>query len=144
MIPVGGPRDLFNVEGLRPRQAPVVVLARLGERGVGAPPTFAADAAVEAVAEAGRRAGRVGDFGSGLLDDETDFLAAGALLVEGVGRDLRALGWTVFVGNVLSFFAGTLEGSSWIGLLAPPCGIGCLGDDVFASGCLGEETFDSC
>lgn len=120
------------------------MLTRLGERGGGAPPTFAADAAVEAVADAGRRTGRVGDLGCGLPDKETDFLVAGTVPVGGGGRDLLAFGIAAFVDDVIGFFAGTLEESAGPGLLIPPSGIGCLGDDVFTSGCLGEETFDSC
>lgn len=54
-------RLLLEPDGL------LAVLARLGEREGAAPPSLAAEAAVGAVAEAGRRTGRVGDLGRGLL-----------------------------------------------------------------------------
>lgn len=83
--PEGGPRDpatvrfLFNVDGLRPRL--LLILARLGDLSGGPPATLAAEAAVGAVAEAGRRTGRVGDRGLDFDSGETDvaFLLAFAL-----------------------------------------------------------------
>ena len=45
----------------------LAILARLGDREGGPPPSLAADAAVGAVADEGRRTGRVGDFGRGLV-----------------------------------------------------------------------------
>lgn len=59
---VGGLVSFFRVDGLRPR---LVVLAAGA-----APPSLAAEEAVGAVAEAGRRTGLVGDFGRILLSGE--------------------------------------------------------------------------
>lgn len=58
----GGGRSLFCIEVLLPP-----MLARLGDRDDGMLSSLADDAAVGAVAEAGRRTGRVGERGRGLV-----------------------------------------------------------------------------
>ena len=63
-------RSLFKVEGLRPRL--LLILARLGDRAGGPPESLAAEAAVGAVAEEGRRTGLVGDRGLGFDVIEVD------------------------------------------------------------------------
>ena len=71
-------RSFLNVEGLRPRLvlAVLAMLARLGDldRELGWLSSFAADDAVDAVAEVGRRAGRVGDFGRSFVIGEIEFV----------------------------------------------------------------------
>lgn len=74
--------SLFKVDGLRLR---LVVLAAGA-----APPSFAAEEAVGAVAEAGRRTGLVGDFGRILLSGE-DFGAFFDTLFE----ETDGAGWRV-------------------------------------------------
>lgn len=137
--PDGTPREpaivrfLISVDGLRPRL--LLILARLGDLEGGPPAILAAEAAVGAVAEAGRRTGRVGDRGLGLVGGEMGvvFLLAFAL-TEGDGcpgfgtaavDDLVAEDdWRVF--SLMDSFDGSLGG-----LLEDT---GCLGD---RAGCLG-------
>lgn len=118
------------MDGFRPR---LLVLARLGERAGAAPPSFAAEEAVEAVAEAGRRTGLVGDFGRTLLSGEVFTAFFATLLDDASGGGWRGLAtWAVDVVEANEVRLGFLAG----GLLVSLGVIGCLGEAVFERGCL--------
>lgn len=138
--PDGTPREpaivrfLTSVDGLRPRL--LLILARLGDLEGGPPAILAAEAAVGAVAEAGRRTGRVGDRGLGLVGGEMGvvFLLAFALTEDdgcpGFGTAavdglVAKEDWRVF--SLMDPFDGSLSG-----LLEDT---GCLGD---RAGCFGD------
>ena len=142
--PVGRGIGLPEIEDLRP--APKLV-ARLGEREVW--PSLADDAAVEAVAAAGRRFGRVGDFGAGLTKPPVEVCVAGFLEVavdveDFEGPDLAAevavgavaLDFSLDSGaieSLLVFRTGAFAGA--VVLLASLAPTGCLGEAGFASDC---------
>lgn len=106
--------------------AVVAAAAAAAEEGLGPslPSSFAADAAVGAVADVGRRAGRVGDLGRGLLKacldgavvmgafDAAVVAEAGfRVLVDVSGFDDRDSGAFVFVGGFSVTFSGALVGA---------------------------------
>ena len=101
---------VVRADGLRATFEPEM-LARLGDREGGAPPILAADAAVGAVSEDGRRTGCVGDLGRGL---ET---AAGAFDAVGARFSSCAL-------LVLCLTGGSPDGLRW------------LGEEIFDEACL--------
>lgn len=138
--PGGAPREpaivrsLFSVDGFRPRL--LLMLARLGDLEGCAPATLAAEAAVGAVAEAGRRTGRVGDLGLGFdggeigvvllltfaLTDPDVCLGFGAAAVAGLVAKEDRLGFSP-VDSLDGLLRGFLDD------------VGCLDD---RDGCLGE------
>ena len=145
--PVCGPRSLeagaslFSVEGLR---LMVVEPVRLGDRDGGAPLSLAAEAAVGAVAAAGRRAGRVGDFGFGFVevevevDDEAGF-RDGTVEVGGFCLDV-AVETDDVIEVRLAFLVGPLSGSD--NLFPLFVGNESLGEAVLDRGCLDDDTLE--
>jgi hypothetical protein len=107
-------RSFFRVESLRSIPAPTV-LARLGDRDGALPPSLAADAAVGAVAEAGKGTGRVGDLGWGLLEllgdegaevftcEETEVELVLGGCFEAVTGAARLVGWLVLTTGCRGF-----------------------------------------
>lgn len=81
-----GVRFLVSAEGL----LVVVMEVRLGERAGAPAPSFAAEAVVGAVREAGRRTGRVGDFGWVFVDGDVGpaFLSILVFLETGARGDV--------------------------------------------------------
>ncbi len=115
-----------------------VALARLGDR-EGSSSCFAADAWVGAVAEAGRRTGRVGDFGRGLVVgwDEGPLLPWAVLVVDDVCRTFGAAAVEGLEARGDCFFVeiGAFSASIDRLLLWAFDWVVCLGDEDF-NGCL--------
>ena len=94
-------RDAFGAVGLglevaRPRVTDAMFIGLRSPIDGGAPSNFAADAAVGAVAEAGKRTGRVGDLGFGFVNagvGGSNFLTGFALdmLAAGAGFETGAV-----------------------------------------------------
>ena len=132
-------RDVFRTAGLgfevvRPR----VTMAAAG----GAPSNLAAEAAVGAVAEAGRRTGRVGDLGLGFTnagDVGPGFLTVFPIDVVDVGVGLGAVlvgGFDTADGRLAGFFS-SFANSFFDSCGGSGFGAAVFGDEAaFESGCL--------
>jgi len=135
-------------------------------------PCLAADAAVGAVAAAGRRVDRVGDLGVGFFGREEEEAAVGFLASEAAEAEIDACGCFELVVKVTRLLGTTVEVMGFEGCLVFPfnlsassevllvCVIGdfvdvpeetllvdfpgkvCRGELVFISGCLGEDIFE--
>lgn len=142
----GAVKDGFVVraDGLRATFEPGM-LARLGDREGGAPPILAADAAVGAVSEDGRRTGCVGDLGRGLETAAGAFDAVGArfsncallvlCLTGGSPDDLRWLGGEIFD-------EACLEAPETFAGIVGVFGVGGVLGDVFAGTVVDEPVED--
>lgn len=131
----GAARSLPSTAGLRP----LFTLERLGDREGGASPNLAADEAVVAVAAAGKRTERVGDFGRAFVMGEIGprFFAESPLGAETPFSDLvpAASGTLVPTDSRLVLATGSFLGSRFVCFGAVE-GPDCLGDAVFDGACL--------